>query len=514
MTFFLGKDRIRKSLHTIRQTFRANRSQEQNANSEQQKIDSSSMPRLIRKRPITLAAGAIALLAIVGFSGTQYVKAHSVDFVEVYMNGSLVGEVNSQDQVSQLISRKQSELTKQNPNITMELETGDLKFEQKSAFKAEPETSATLQKLESMFGSHAKGVELEVNGKVIGIVKDKATADAIMKRVEGKYAPQTAAKKGGAEVTALAYSTKSASSDKTKTALKSVKFVEKVTTESTNVKPTDILNAEQVYLMLVKGTVKPTKYTVKEGDCVGCIADRFGISKQVIYERNQWIQDDMIKIGDVLDLTVLKPQVTVETVENVTETIAIEPITVIQKNSNMRAGEQKVIRQGQEGKKQMVYKLVKQNGYLMSEQLIYEQVLENSVPAIIMKGTKVILGEGSGRFAWPVSGARITSGFGTRWGRMHKGVDLVGNHNIMAADNGVISFAGEKNGLGNCIIINHKNGYETTYGHLSKISVKKGQTVEKGDIIGIMGNTGHSFGTHLHFEVHKNGELQNPMKYL
>ena len=513
MTFFPGKDLFRKGFNSIRQTFRADRSQEQNANLEQQ-IDGSTMRRLMRKKPVVLAVGAIALLAVVGFSGNQYVKAHSVDFVEVYMNGNLVGEVNSQDQVNQLISRKQSELTQNNPNISMELETGTLKFEKKSAFNAEPKTSATLQKLESMFGSHAKGVELEVNGKLIGIVKDQATADAIIKRVESKYAPQAAVKRSANEVTALAYSKTDAEMDRTKTALKSVKIVEKITTESSNVEPTDILNADQVYLMLVKGTVKPTKYTVKEGDCVGCIADRFNISKQVIYERNSWIQDDMIKVGDVLDLTVLKPQVTVESVENVTETISIEPITVIQKNSNMRAGEQKVIRKGQSGKKQVVYKLVKQNGYLMSEELINEQVLENSVPAIIMKGTKVILGEGTGRFAWPVSGARITSGFGTRWGKMHKGVDLVGNHTILAADNGVISFAGTKNGLGNCIIIDHKNGYETTYGHLSKISVKRGQTVEKGDSIGVMGNTGHSFGTHLHFEVHKNGELQNPMKYL
>ncbi len=194
MTFFPGKDRLRKGFNSIRQTFRADRSQEQNANLEQQ-IDGSTMRRLMRKKPVVLAAGAIALLAIVGFSGNQYVKAHSVDFVEVYMNGNLVGEVNSQDQVNQLISRKQSELTQNNPNITMELETGTLKFEKKSAFNAEPKTSATLQKLESMFGSHAKGVELEVNGKLIGIVKDQATADAIIKRVESKYAPQTAVKK-------------------------------------------------------------------------------------------------------------------------------------------------------------------------------------------------------------------------------------------------------------------------------------------------------------------------------
>ncbi|MBB3068580.1 murein DD-endopeptidase MepM/ murein hydrolase activator NlpD [Paenibacillus baekrokdamisoli] len=473
-------------------------------------------PRWVHKKPITLAIGAIAALVIVGFSGNQYVKAHAVDFVQVYMNGNLVGEVASQDQVNQLISRKQSELKKNNPNITMVLETGTLKFEHKSAYKAKPASSETLQKLEGLFSAHAKGVELVVNGKAIGIVKDQATADAILKRVKGKYAPQTVAKKQAIEVTALAFSSRSvaANSNPTRSALKSVNFLEKVTTDVKDVQPTDILNADQVYLMLVKGTVKATKYTVQEGDCVGCIAHKFNISKQVIYDRNPWIQDDMIKVGDELDLTVLKPQVTVQTIENVTETVSIEPITVIQKNSNMRAGEQKLIRQGQSGKKKVVYRQVKQNGYLMSEELIGEQVLESTVPAIIMKGTKVILGEGSGNFAWPVSGARLTSGFGQRWGRMHKGVDLVGNSSILAADNGVVSFAGTKNGLGNCIIINHKNGYETTYGHLSKISVSEGQVVEKGDKIGVMGNTGHSFGTHLHFEVHKNGELQNPLKYL
>ena len=89
-----------------------------------------------------LAAGAIALLAIVGFGGNQYVKAHSVDFVEVYRNGNLVGEVNSQDQVNQLISRKQSDLTQNNPNITMELEHG-LRFRFKiERFKSEPNTSS------------------------------------------------------------------------------------------------------------------------------------------------------------------------------------------------------------------------------------------------------------------------------------------------------------------------------------------------------------------------------------
>ena len=78
----------------------------------------------------------------------------------------------------------------------------------------------------------------------------------------------------------------------------------------------------------------------------------------------------------------------------------------------------------------------------------------------------------------------------------------------MAADEGVVEFAGYKSGgLGNAVIINHNNGFKTTYGHMKSVKVKKGQIVEKGDVIGIMGSTGHSTGTHFHFEVYLNGRL-------
>ncbi|MNZ94643.1 Murein hydrolase activator NlpD precursor [compost metagenome] len=109
----------------------------------------------------------------------------------------------------------------------------------------------------------------------------------------------------------------------------------------------------------------------------------------------------------------------------------------------------------------------------------------------------------------------MSSSYGQRWGRTHKGIDLVSsNRSILASDDGVVTFAGTKSGYGNCIIIDHKNGYQTLYGHLSKISVKKGEIIEKGSKIGVMGSTGRSTGTHLHFEIHKDGSIQNPMKYL
>ncbi|MBW7457954.1 peptidoglycan DD-metalloendopeptidase family protein [Paenibacillus sepulcri] len=472
------------------------------------------MTVLKHKKPLAILGGALVLLVIAGFSGSQYIKAHTVDFVQVYRDGLLIGDLSSQDQVNALISRKQEEITAANPNVNMVVETGEVTYEHKSAYKAEPQSEATLAKLESLITSHATGVELKVNGKTVGIVKDQATADSLLKQVENKFAPQEAAKAKSPQVKALSFNaTSTESTDKPTTALKSVKILEKVETETADVQPKDIADPDALYLKLVKGTVTPTKYTVQKGDCIGCIAAKFNISPQVIYERNNWIEDDMIKEGEVLDLSVLKPQVTVETVENVTETLIIEPSTVVQKNSNMKIGESKVIREGKSGKKTLLYQLVKQNGYLMKEVLVSEQVLQKTIPEIVMKGTKLV-GEGTGSFSWPVSGHTVTSSFGGRWGSMHKGLDMVGDKDVMAADTGVVSFAGEKSGYGNCVIINHKNGYETLYGHLSKISVKVGQTLEKGDVLGIMGNTGHSFGTHLHFEIHKDGDLQNPIKYL
>ena len=114
-----------------------------------------------------------------------------------------------------------------------------------------------------------------------------------------------------------------------------------------------------------------------------------------------------------------------------------------------------------------------------------------------------------------MSGATLTSGYGERWGRMHKGIDLVSSdRTIMASDDGVIAFAGVKNGYGNTIIINHRNGYKTLYGHLSSIDVNEGDIVEKGQSIAVMGSTGNSTGTHLHFEIHKDDAVQNPLKYL
>lgn len=119
--------------------------------------------------------------------------------------------------------------------------------------------------------------------------------------------------------------------------------------------------------------------------------------------------------------------------------------------------------------------------------------------------------------AMPVRGSyRFTSGYGRRWGRMHQGSDFAAAHGtaIHATADGVVSHAGWGSGYGRLIKIKHDFGIETRYAHLSRIRVKVGQRVSRGQRIGDMGNTGRSTGTHLHYEVRVNGNAVNPMNYI
>jgi murein DD-endopeptidase MepM/ murein hydrolase activator NlpD len=120
-------------------------------------------------------------------------------------------------------------------------------------------------------------------------------------------------------------------------------------------------------------------------------------------------------------------------------------------------------------------------------------------------------------YMWPAKGV-LTSGYGRRWGRMHRGIDIAGPTGtpIVAAATGEIISAGwNSGGYGNLVDIRHPDGSMTRYAHNSKILVRKGQWVQQGEQIALMGSTGYSTGPHLHFEVHPNGSgAANPMAYL
>lgn len=129
----------------------------------------------------------------------------------------------------------------------------------------------------------------------------------------------------------------------------------------------------------------------------------------------------------------------------------------------------------------------------------------------------------SGSFMWPASGS-FTSGYGPRWGKLHAGIDIANRSDvpIVASASGTVIRAHYSSSYGNVAYISHNiDGqiYTTLYAHMENLQVSAGQSVSKGQQIGIMGNTGRSTGQHLHFEIHKgpwNGQANavNPLNYL
>lgn len=123
--------------------------------------------------------------------------------------------------------------------------------------------------------------------------------------------------------------------------------------------------------------------------------------------------------------------------------------------------------------------------------------------------------DSGGEMIWPVSGP-MTSPFGSRWGRLHAGIDIAAPSGtpIRAAKAGKVTLAEFYGGYGNYTCIDHGGGLSTCYAHQVRLGTTSGATVEQGEVMGYVGNTGASFGDHLHFEVRVNGAPVDPLGYL
>jgi murein DD-endopeptidase MepM/ murein hydrolase activator NlpD len=117
---------------------------------------------------------------------------------------------------------------------------------------------------------------------------------------------------------------------------------------------------------------------------------------------------------------------------------------------------------------------------------------------------------------WPAQGL-LSSNFGQRGRRLHAGIDISGERGtpIVAADAGVVLFSGSgPNGYGNTVMLHHHHGLITLYAHNERNVVRQGDRVRRGQVIAYMGDTGRASGTHLHFEVHQDGRLTDPRRWL
>lgn len=154
-------------------------------------------------------------------------------------------------------------------------------------------------------------------------------------------------------------------------------------------------------------------------------------------------------------------------------------------------------------------------GALLTKDKAISVSVSKSTKKVEMESRKV-----NGRsvnFYHPTNGGIVTSAYGKRWGKMHKGMDIsreLGTDVVACLDGTVKSRFYEKDGYGNVVIIDHGNGVESRYAHLNSFNVKIGDKVKAGNKIASVGSTGRSTGPHLHFEVRINNKPVNPDNYI
>lgn len=470
-----------------------------------------NMNTYIQDKKKLLIIGSLSGIIIIGSSyGVYQYSSNVITVYHVYLNGQEVGVVNDFSLIDDW-KTNQFELVKEQYQGTNIAVDDVITYEEKRSYNASYDNEKVLESLKSLINIEAVAVEIVVDGKVVGIVRNQEIADRLMSEIKELYLPNS--EKGFSVSTA---SVEEDESSEEETYFESVDILEDVSFNETNVSPDEITSEEDMLTLLNKGTLEEKVYTVIEGDTISEIASKFDLNTSEVYQMNPEISGELINIDDELVVTAMTPLVTVQTTETTTQIERIPYTVEYQKDDSMFINETKTVVYGAEGEKRVEYSIIKENGIIIEKVIQNSEIVKEPSNAIVKKGTKIVPSKGSGTVDWPTVGGIITSGYGPRWGNFHYGIDISGvsDRTIKAADNGVINYAGWKGGYGYCVIIDHGSGIQTLYGHLSSYNVSVGDKIAKGQKLGIMGSTGISTGVHLHFEVIVNGEKKNPINYV
>lgn len=264
------------------------------------------------------------------------------------------------------------------------------------------------------------------------------------------------------------------------------------------------VTTEATTLISEKPRAEIISYTVQPGDTVSEISQKFGISTDTIRWANDLKSITSIKVGQelkILPVTGISHKVQRgETVWSIAKKYDTDSQGIVDFPFNTFVNDEE-------------FSLAVGQILIVPDGVMPKVMPWQPSAYIAQKTPDAGTVTATGIFVWPAAG-RISQGF--RW--YHQGIDIANKTapGILAADAGKVVVAGWPIGwgYGNRVIVDHGNGFQTMYAHLSKIYVNEGQTVERGDLIGQMGATGRATGVHLHFEVIKNGVKVNPLNYL
>ncbi len=304
--------------------------------------------------------------------------------------------------------------------------------------------------------------------------------------------------------------------------IKKISFVQTVELVAVEVKPEELDSLTTARERIYAVEEEALEIQIKSGDNFWNLARAHQMSVADLQILNPDVNPDKIYPGEILLIRPLNP---VLDVMIQFENTIIEPVPFkvqTQKDNTLYTSQKYIIREGVEGEKEVLYDITLLNGYQNSLTVKNENVIKEPVNALVRVGTKTTVSRGGKVNFGVVQGKRISSYYGWRihpiTGRrkFHDGLDIAANtgNPVYVYTDGKVVQAGWNGGYGLSILVDHGNGLQTRYAHLSKIYVKVGQKVKTGERIGAVGSTGNSTGPHLHFEVIKNGQTKNPLNYI
>lgn len=268
------------------------------------------------------------------------------------------------------------------------------------------------------------------------------------------------------------------------------------------------------YFIFGENIVK-NDYIVKFGDTIESIAFDHEISVEEFLLSNDDITSakNLLYNGQIVKIAETNPQIKVVVEEFVIEDVANKYTTIEEYDPNKAIGTNVITQYGSDGVDRVSKDIKRVNGTITYVNTQNKVELKPTINQIIVKGQKYIPTVGSLTvWGWPTNGGwTISSNFEYRINpingvrELHDGIDIAGTgwgSPIYAANNGVVDTASYTNINGNYVIINHNNGYYSYYGHMSSILVQVGQTVARGETIGLIGSTGWSTGPHVHFGIY------------
>ncbi|KUO62730.1 MAG: metalloendopeptidase [Gracilibacter sp. BRH_c7a] len=449
------------------------------------------------KSPKTV--GLLVLMTIVVTSGVFYFST-TTSAVSIIVNGQEIGYASDMNQATDLVN----EILEEQGEIagTTALTSDTIEYNKVRIKKKENLAFISKDDLLGNITPYIEGYGLKINDKMVAVLANEDEVNKLLAKYKDHY-------------------TKPSEDN----SVESVEIIEEIAAVPTEVHPTQVTSVDEALEMLLNGDITETEYIVQPNDSWWLIARNHNMLIEDVLAGNPGLtEDSIIKPDEVLKIVRSEPYLTVlsKGTKVVKEVIPFNVATQV--DSSLAYGQRVVRQDGKDGEKIVTYNYVEQNGKTVEKEVVKEDIITEPVRQLVARGPNppaaVTVGtsRGSGNVSgltWPLSG-QITSYYGYRWGSFHTGIDINGvtGQPEVAAQAGIVASAGWAGNYGYSVLIDHGNGVATRYAHASKLLVKAGDNVEKGQTISLVGSTGRSTGAHLHFEVLINGSHVNPLNYL